>query len=911
MTIKYLPAYQGFTYLNLGAHDNSLAIDCCVENTLGLLNCLELYAGHHVECLSNKQRVAHYYSAMLDYTNKHENHKLADSFRLDGLGTAKTCLFWRDLLVEAGWSGQASDSSGRMEVLCGIEEFFDCPGTGERINMLTKHIDDGCSLPPSLKIVLGCPEAFLAPSLQKLFLALRQRGVNIEEPSYIAGDDSNLSKVRELILGNNQSSITFNEKDESFRIYKFKQRQDALNWLVLQSPDSNDVWIDSKGKDFDNTLELSGQPVCGSVMKDVLPQISQLLVIGLNLIPQPLNIQFLLEWLHAPVSPLEMNLRDILADTIVSSGGYYNSECKVVIDSYLKGEYDIWKEDISEDDKQKIIQEKKRARNKAIRQFLPSMEQPADVLKLDDTVSKTTVADFVRNLSSWVKNRMFKPINDNEQQQLRTVMEQAEALTLMLEKETDEHIPVSKLQGWINSLYEKQDSPLYEAEQHCRSMIAAPELMAEQAERTIWCDFYGGTMPAASYSFLSQKEVEALVEAGVMIWKAGDERKYNAYLQKIPFLMTTKRLSLVVVERDGSTVLPKHPLMILLEQNTANLDAVTEEPQIADKYYQASLSVDNSLHDSKCMEISNADKLEWRDHESATSLDNMIQHPFDYAMQYLFGIRDNSISTMMQTDRIQGDVAHAVIANLFHKEGETNNPDAIRQRVESAYDTTFSSVLLEKGSILLLRENRVDVKILKDRLRNAIETLLCIMQSNQLHVVACEKEILRKLDFTYDPDIKGFVDMILGDDTGGLYVFDFKWTSSKNRYPDLLKKNGSLQLALYHQLVERELGQKVVATAYYLMPENCLYSIHPFIGENTTKLDEEENLGKDLFTQIQNAYEYRRQQIGEGKIELYEGQVADDLQYVIDTNDKNLMPLRTRNGMKDSNIFSNYTSFRN
>ena len=120
-----------------------------------------------------------------------------------------------------------------------------------------------------------------------------------------------------------------------------------------------------------------------------------------------------------------------------------------------------------------------------------------------------------------------------------------------------------------------------------------------------------------------------------------------------------------------------------------------------------------------------------------------------------------------------------------------------------------------------------------------------------------------------------------------------------------------MQLALYHQLVERELGQKVVATAYYLMPENCLYSIHPFIGENTTKLDEEENLGKDLFTQIQNAYEYRRQQIGEGKIELYEGQVADDLQYVIDTNDKNLMPLRTRNGMKDSNIFSNYTSFRN
>jgi hypothetical protein len=52
MTIKYLPAYQGFTYLNLRANHNHLALDITVDNT------------------------------------------------------AKVCLFWRDLLVEAGWAGQ-------------------------------------------------------------------------------------------------------------------------------------------------------------------------------------------------------------------------------------------------------------------------------------------------------------------------------------------------------------------------------------------------------------------------------------------------------------------------------------------------------------------------------------------------------------------------------------------------------------------------------------------------------------------------------------------------------------------------------------------------------------------------------------------------------------------------------------
>jgi hypothetical protein len=134
---------------------------------------------------------------------------------------------------------------------------------------------------------------------------------------------------------------------------------------------------------------------------------------------------------------------------------------------------------------------------------------------------------------------------------------------------------------------------------------------------------------------------------------------------------------------------------------------------------------------------------------------------------------------MMKPDRVQGNVAHAVIANLFCKDGEPNDSETIRQRVSELYDHTFSNALLEKGSILLLRENRVDVKILKDRLKNAIDTLLDIMTANGLHVVACEKEIMCGLDFKFDPDILGFVDMILGDNRDNLYVFDFKWTSSK------------------------------------------------------------------------------------------------------------------------------------
>lgn len=910
MTIKYLPAYQGFTYLNLKDQDNKLALDVAVNNTAGLLDCLELYAGKHIECLSNKQRIAHYYSAMYDYTNKNPKHKLADSFKLDGLGTAKTCLFWRDLLVEAGWNGQASTASGRMKVLCEVEKSFNCPGTGERIHDLISHIKNGCSLPPDLTIELGCPEDCLSPSIKVLFDALREREVEIRTPKNETGKGSNLSLVRQLVCGQNQNTLTLQQNDNSFHIYKFKQRQDALNWLTLQPTESYDVWIDSNNKDFDNTLRLSGQPVGGSTMKDVLPQVSQLLVIGLNLFPQPLNIQFLLEWLLAPVNPLEGIFRRPLAKKIIESGGYYNKECKDVIDNYLKGEYDIWNESITEEEKQEIIKSRKRKRSNAIRRFLPSMNKPTDVLSLNDNVNKESVYKFVRLILSWCKNRMFQNIDESVKRQLGTIKEQADALLLLLEKQTQDEIPFAIVQGWINSLYEKQDCPLYDAEQNCRCVVASPALLADKANSTIWCDFYGGAMLPATYSFLSQNEIDTLTKEGVALWNAADERRYNAYLQQIPFIMTSGHLSLVVVERDGSAVLPKHPLMILLEQSISNLDVVIEEPQIADQRYNERKPVDNSLHDATYLEINNADKLKWRDHESATSLDNLIQNPFDYSLQYLIGIQDDGVSKMEQLDRTQGEVAHAVIASLFFKEGKKNDPNTILQRVSANYDTAFSDALLEKGAILLLRENRVDIKIMKDRLRNAIDTLLDIMRSNKLHVVDCEKEIIRGLQFEGNPNIKGYVDMILENDKDDLYVFDFKWTSSKSHYPDLLKKNGSLQLALYKEMVEKELGKDVAAVAYYLMPENCLYSITPFIGDHTTELEEEENVGKNLFLQVKNSYAYRLHQIQDGRIELGEGQPTDKLQYVSDTTEENLMPLRIRDGVKETNIFSNYKCFK-
>jgi hypothetical protein len=75
-------------------------------------------------------------------------------------------------------------------------------------------------------------------------------------------------------------------------------------------------------------------------------------------------------------------------------------------------------------------------------------------------------------------------------------------------------------------------------------------------------------------------------------------------------------------------------------------------------------------------------------------------------------------------------------------------------------------------------------------------------------------------------------------------------------------------------------------------------------------MEEVENVGQKLFLQVKNSHKYRLQQIKDGKIELGEGKLATDLQYVDDMEKEGLMPLRIRDGAKEANIFSNYKCFK-
>ena len=259
-------------------------------------------------------------------------------------------------------------------------------------------------------------------------------------------------------------------------------------------------------------------------------------------------------------------------------------------------------------------------------------------------------------------------------------------------------------------------------------------------------------------------------------------------------------------------------------------------------------------------------------------------------------------------------MAHAVIEALFApREGQScSKADEIEQRIEEEFDMQVAKQIDACGAILYLPENRLDAELLKEQLRKCLDVLMSIIRENRLTVTGCEHLVTKDMNMLKSGkewDMKGYIDMTLEDENHHPVVFDFKWTSSKSYYRDLLTKNRSIQLELYRTMLGTEKRDTVERTAYFLMPEGHLYSKEHFEGLHCTQL-QPENLD-NIVEQLRQSFFYRKQQLDGGKVEVGEAFPLSMLDYYNDTVEKNLFPLKADDtGAEETNIFSNYNLFK-
>jgi hypothetical protein len=299
---------------------------------------------------------------------------------------------------------------------------------------------------------------------------------------------------------------------------------------------------------------------------------------------------------------------------------------------------------------------------------------------------------------------------------------------------------------------------------------------------------------------------------------------------------------------------------------------------------------------------------------SPTSLSTLVEYPIDYLMERMLNIVSTGPGSIKDLKTTQGTVAHAVIEALFSpRDGKScSKADEIEQRIKEEFDMQVARQIDACGAILYLPENRLDAELLKEQLRKCLDVLMSIIRENRLTVTGCEHLVTKDMNMLKNGkewDMKGYIDMTLEYENHHPVVFDFKWTSSKSYYRDLLTKNRSIQLELYRTMLGTEKRDTVERTAYFLMPEGHLYSKEHFEGLHCTQLQPENQ--DNIVEQLRQSFFYRKQQLDGGKVEVGEAFPLSMLDYYNDTVEKNLFPLKSDDtGAEETNIFSNYNLFK-
>ena len=887
MKILYSPFYCGSYYMDMQVRQ--VAFDVQILETQGLLSQLALHAGIHQQVPSFQARLTSYHKALLEYDKSNKSNIFHRSIKIDSMSVAKTLLRWRDNLSLCGWGEQVKlEECTRLNTLAEIDNYFLDEGYASLLKKFASQIHSmesgDVNVPQTYKdliIEIPCALDLLPDYIKPLLKSLQNLGTIIEENT----DDTAVSP-------------------QSITEVHFSQQWKAESWLTQQQRDAYDVWINTNNKRLDNWLHMSGNPVCGSEMKDTNPQITQMFLLAIQLFQRPLNVNTLLQYLFLPECPLDRILCKELARKIVREGGFCNEIVQECINSYIEKEFK------AEDDETPQESTKEQREENYIKYLPFDLRKEDSTLSLaeeSDSVNVRALTKFLSSISSYASNRAVKITAvqpyDARIAQLRNVAEMTDALLSQIDALVEGDLSFTMLSQWAQSLYEDGDFTLYHAQVNSRSVINQPSNMIDKAVKTIWCDFYGDVSTTLSTDFLSNHETEQLEKQGVLLWDKQHESDFMHLMTARPICKTTGELTIVTCEQQGATKLPMHPLYLQLPFITKKEDGDSLYDNLASKEIEA---VDNHRETDNLEIRFDAEKhpVSWRAVESYSALEKLLQNPFDYFMNYTLQYTDIS-KTDIKLFLTYGNVAHEVVETLFTAEREGT---PLEDFVLSQYEQAYRRALVKKGALLLLPEHHLDRERLMYLLRGSVRKLATIIEENGLTVIHCEQKEEEDLGFKDGIILQGYIDMLLHDKAGNDVVFDLKWVAKKDKFKTVLEKNRALQLAIYKaMLTNHENHSQSVRTAYFVMPYGKLFSTDSFYGENCEFITPK--LQSDIMAQLRNGYAERVKEISEGVIETADNQPIHELTYAQAGNVYPLDAEGVREPKKAENLYSDYKCF--
>ena len=844
MTILFHPCYDTRCRLD-SVQCGQVLLDTLTLGPLGLLQELELHLGLTSATTSNLLRTVDYVKLLRDYFPAHPDSPFALSFKADEFNVAAELLRWRDQLRLAGWKASMHGISPRIDLLADLEPSFARPALGDRWQAVLEELPKHRLTDWTLE--LHAPKQLLFPLYGRLIDRLGACGARIRESVQQATRPEQVRRIR------------VRDFAEAFRGIP---TLDPKRWTL----------ICSHGKLLNNVLRLNGCPTTESSIRENDSSVVQLFEAGFSLfihpsdeVPEAVDIYRLLSYLQARPNPIPSRINLALQRLLTSEAGINPELWQATVNEALAAGGAEGKEE--------------KAR---IERRLDSLLNPFFEAVSPRAIPLDRLKRYARSLRGWALQRSCLEKEDSEV--LLQLVEMCDVMLALLDSCTGETIDGGLLQGWISSIRTDATIRNTEAQVGSFDVVEHPAALVDPVDRAVWVDCAG--MPELHYDFefLSPDERKGLEGQGVRVWNRTEEMKVELELIRRGVGQVRRELILITPESDRGARLEEHPIVDdlrgkELEPFPVKTDTVPVElPPICRKVPEFRIT---------------AGKIAPRETESATSLELLIQRPFDYVMQYAARLRPGGVRELDELNLIEGRVAHRTLELIVRQTaGDRNAMAGIIVRRED-FDRHFLEAVRKCGMGLLLARHAIERKALQERLHNALSALMQILPRYDLRIEGVEQETSAPLSDTGKPLLTARVDLLLRDSAGNPVIFDLKWSRSKKRYEALIREGRDLQLRVYDHAVSCNLGRPVAATGYFLLGRGQLLSADLPDLQGYAKHVDAPRTTAEAMARIRAGYKRRYEEFRDGLIEEGEGLPVGQLPYAWANDPERLWPLLT------------------
>lgn len=873
MKLIFNPYYDSKVYLKT----EGCALGEKVVGPQGLLDELELRAGLTGRYLDNFQRAIFYARAMKKAIESDSSLFFAKSFEKDKLGTAVNVLAWRDALVKAGWN-KTITGSRRLDDLAAVEEHFDEKGEADRWRILLDYAKTTSILDTPDCIEVTCSEELLEPLYKQLFDSMASHGCSI---CYSPLPSKN------------------NLKDKTFA-YLFKNDLALAEWLAQQPLCDNDVVVCDDTSILNLNLAMENKPQVGTESQ-AIGAIMQIFTLGLSLFNKPLDINNLLAYLQLPSTPLSsicvkrqhddktdyyISLRRVLFEQLIDDNGISSAWDKLIEEAV----YDHDGNDIKESDKRTDVL------------LFINQWKRVDVNDDNFVVNKAEVIEYLKEMKKWAKTYLH---DESKAKQFNAIVNNCETMQMILDDEPNT-IKTNDLMLWASQICQPVELATVSARKGSINVTRSVTDIHTIPHSLYWVCTTPEYRFQHDLGFLSHSEIDILKKNGLDVTDREALLKAKRDMMLRVLSNVHEHIILLECEVIGGAIPVEDSVATELRlkgdlklqckspdaQNLEQKD--TESEPTKREEYRINPSVFKLLDKPK--EEGGLKRKE----ESYSSLEELIQRPFDYVMDYILHLKEYGKAAMDDMDTVKGNVAHAYVEKLTET-GQKNVPD-MREKHLNHYDNLINDLAEAHGSILLLEENDLEFKRFKSLLKKSIDVLLNIIEENNLSIVGAEQKYEAIIPVIGKMTAK--IDFVLTDSNNNYVIIDFKWNEGMT-YKTRLEQNDTLQLAVYKAVVEqflKDTGNKhtVSFMGYFVLPRHTLFTLYDILKHHDSiKVVEPEN-NNDLMQLAKNSYTYRMNQLKLGLIEEGESMELAKLQYEKDTAKENLYPLHRK--YKEENL---------